>query len=718
MVGAVLAALLAVQVQDTSTYKDGSTARLIAEARARHRFQDTLVHDYSAMIRTRVDAGLGRSRFARILPFIAMETAAAITWARPNDLKIKVLGARSASTIRGAKVEGTFSDPWFVPRGLGDSIRFIDQEITENPALHPLAPGGPDYYRYAIFDSVSLELPGHRVSAIGVRVEPKRLGPALIAGNMWLDAETHEVVRMTFTFLGEFLWDTPAKETAKDSADARKGNRIANRIINVDLEMEYALHQGKYWMPYRQLVTLTVDIPWFLNATIPVHFITTFSDYRINEGAAPVFTVAPRDTADRRRRRCRGQATDSTCVEQRENQRRSSEGYTRAEFWDGGRWELEAPPRDSLEVFEWGDKLVLEPDGATEQLIHETAATLAKLERSLPAEWIGRQTAGLVFERFSDIMRFNRVQGFSFGAGYRVLQSGFNSLLVSGRYGISDHRATGALTMRRDGPGGRLDIGAWRTFRETDPWTRGASFGNTMNAMFAGHDDAGYFLAMGGGGEFQGNTGLLRDWDVSARFERVRSVSVRARSGLNDLLGGSGIFPPNPPILDGDFVGASAHRPKSLGPVNVEAGLDALAGVGGAGQGRTGARLWGTGRLRFNLAGRGGTVTLRGGVNAGDSLPQLFLAVGGPETVRGYGYGTRSGRSMWSGQFDFTLGTRSVITPVIFADVGNVGGSPFDPLASVGGGVSLLSGMIRFNLAKGLSPKSGLRFDLLFRAPR
>src|SRR5438128_12687218 len=159
MVVTALSLLLALtQVPDTSSYANGETARLIARARERHRIQDTLVHDYTATVQTRIDAGFGRSRFARIVPLAAVETAARITWARPNDLHVKITGVRSASSIPGAKVEGSFSNPWFVPRGLGDSIRFVDQELPETPALHPLAPNGDDYYRFAIFDSLTLDL--------------------------------------------------------------------------------------------------------------------------------------------------------------------------------------------------------------------------------------------------------------------------------------------------------------------------------------------------------------------------------------------------------------------------------------------------------------------------------------------------------------------------------------------------------------------------------
>src|SRR5437016_2142096 len=129
------------QAGDTTTYADQATERLVDLARRRHDFQDTLVHDYQALVRTRIDAGVGRSRFAFVHPIVATETAAQLTWALPNNLVIRLLGTRQASVFAGLNIDQTFRRPWFVPRGLGDSIRFAEEGIPETAGLHPLAPG-------------------------------------------------------------------------------------------------------------------------------------------------------------------------------------------------------------------------------------------------------------------------------------------------------------------------------------------------------------------------------------------------------------------------------------------------------------------------------------------------------------------------------------------------------------------------------------------------
>jgi hemolysin activation/secretion protein len=97
----------------------------------------------------------------------------------------------------------------------------------------------------------------------------------------------------------------------------------------------------------------------------------------------------------------------------------------------------------------------------------------------------------------------------------------------------------------------------------------------------------------------------------------------------------------------------------------------------------------------------------------GDTLSQLLFRVGGPPTVRGYTYGSRTGRSGWSAQLDLTR-KRRAISPVLFADVGNTFGTP-RPLVGAGAGLSFLGGLFRLDLSKGLSPSTSIRCDVAFR---
>jgi hypothetical protein len=350
-----------------------------------------------------------------------------------------------------------------------------------------------------------------------------------------------------------------------------------------------------------------------------------------------------------------------------------------------------------------------------EQRLKESIATLGQLQERLPASWVGRMSNHFALENFDDIFRFNRVQGVSLGGGYQVRPGpAFTTLLGTGRYSFGDQRATGGLTWRRDAPGGRLNVEAFHDVREVEPWTRGSGFGNSLNAIFAGNDDADYYLATGGGISFSSyGRKLLRNAEFGVYFERQRSMITEVSSGINDGLGGNGIFPFNSPITDGDFVRAFAMRNSFAGPIELAQGVEGLFGEDVAS-----TRIWGSARLPFTVLDRTGELNVRAGGLAGDMVPQMLYRVGGPQTVRGFDYGERRGDAFWSAQLDFGLKKDGVISPVIFGDIGDATFSGFDPLIGIGGGVSLLEGFIRLNLSKGLEPDRDLRFDLLFRAPR
>ena len=723
----LLAVASGLQVPDTTTYSDADTETLIVQARGRHAYHDSLIRDYSARVVTRIDVGFGKSRFARVPPIVAHETAAQIRWSLPNNLKVDVVGQRAVSIFPDEDIDAEFDRPWFIPRSLGDSIRMVDDEIPTTAALHPLARGAEQFYRYAIIDSLTLVIPGRTVRAINVRVEPKVLGPSLIAGNMWFDDQTLEVVRLTFIFLGQHTWVAPDDPTPEDSAAARRDNTWAQRIVKLEADLEYALYDRLYWMPYRQLLQLTLEIPWFINAKVPIRFLTTFSEYDVNTSILPLFevdldSVPVEDDEDRRRRRRNARIQDGRNCSSRDSAGvymgcDEDQGYSRAgSASNGGRWEVHYTSDDSLAAYEgWTEPLRLDLTPEDEERIKEAIASLGELAESLPDQWVGRMPRHVAFERFSDIYRFNRVQGSSVGAGYQIRPGpAFTTLHGIARFGFSDKRPTGSLTWRRDAPGGRLDVSGFRDVREIELWTRGAGFGNSLNAIFAGNDDADYYLALGGGMSFQSyGTGLLRNAMFAVFFEQQRSMETVASSGINDLLGGSGVFPENPPVVEGDFVRAYATRRSFVGPVELQQGVEALVGAG-----MFSARFWGAGRLPFRLVQRSGELNVRAGGLAGDDISQMRYRVGGPQTVRGYDYGTRTGTAFWSAQLDIGLLKDAAVSPVIFGDIGDATFAASDPLITVGAGLSLIQGWIRFNVSKGLQPDAPVRFDLLFRAPR
>jgi hypothetical protein len=269
---------------------------------------------------------------------------------------------------------------------------------------------------------------------------------------------------------------------------------------------------------------------------------------------------------------------------------------------------------------------------------------------------------------------------------------------------------TGRLAFIRDAPGGQLRVVAYHDVVNVDPIAVGPSYGNTFNAIFVAHDDADYALATGGSVTFETTLGL--GWEVTAigRVERERSVPRKASSGVNDFLGGDGVFSENSPVAEGTFGGATV-RLQYTGRTRWAVNADLLGGAGTAT-----FRSWAEVRRDIGF-GAGATIRAKAGIATSPVLPQMAFRLGGLNTVRGFDYGTVKGQAFWAAQLDMTP-MPGRIRPVAFIDVGQAGraGDLFDSKALVGAGIglSLLRGAMRFDLSRQLSPDNArLRFDIV-----
>ncbi len=718
---ALVLALQTPSPDTTSPYSSPEVRHLIERAMARRRQGDSAVTDYRARIRYRLTVGVGRRRWAEVPTAAVEEQVADVQWQRPNDLRVDVVGRRFRSWGEWLELSSVWDRPWFVPRGVDDSVRIFSNDFPAHGALHPLAQSGPEWYRYALATSLAVGGgPGGTLRLLRVDITPRRTGPALIAGQMWVDSATAEVVRLTFRYVGTALWAVPEGDRRADSSEARKINRFANDIASVDADLEYGLEDRRYWMPRRQVISGRVRIPIVGDLVVPFRATTTFEEIEVNTGRPVVFEVplpdstkAPKDREAERARR------DSLRDERSHDRDKEHRSWHYADRWPGGRYELHRPSDDSLSQFHaWPDSLTLETDPAAARQLRDLDAQLAGLAEALPDSVTGRRASGFGYERTSDAFRYNRVQGLSVGLGYGVRIPGmsFTSASATLRYGFSDQRVTGRLSAIRDAPGARLTLSGYRDIADLDPLTSSLGFGNTLNALFAAHDGGDYLLAEGG--SFRVETSLGKGVDLAAHVlvEHQESVARAAHSAVNDFLGGSGDFPENPPIDEGTFLG-SGVRVTGYGARRWMVGADVLGG-----EGHTTGRLFGSLRQDVGDA-RGATLRVSGGIATSPTLAQTNFRLGGLTTVRGFDYGSRQGQAFWAAQLDLAP-IRGRLRPVVFIDAGQAGAADelfeTDALVGAGAGVSLFNGLLRFDLSHPLVPDTGgdLRFDIVLQGVR
>ena len=683
---------------------------------ARRRVADSAVLDYRARIHYRLTFGVGRRRWARVPTSAVEEQVADIQWQRPNDLRIDVRGRRSRSRSEDLELSSVWDRPWFVPRSVDDSVRIFSDEFPATGALHPLAAAAPAWYHYTLGEALSVTPgAGGTLRLFQVQVTPRRKGLALIAGEMWIDSASAEVVRLSFRYVGTGLWVLPEGEKRSDTASARRINSIANQIVSVDADLEYGLQDRRYWMPFRQVISGRVRIPLVSDLVIPFRAVTTFDDFEINTGRPIAFELPlgpdHPDSVEARR-----EARDS--LRRRDRAADSLRSWDYADRWPGGRYELHRPPNASLDRYRgWLDSLSLEGDPADLARAREVESDLARLAESLPDSVTGQRWHGFSYERLTDAFRYDRVQGISLGLGYRVRAPGlaFTNLYGTVRYGFSDERVTGRLSLVRDAPDGRLTVSGYRDVVSVDPFALAPGFGNSFNALFVAHDNADYALAHGGSAQYETSLRTGLELTLGARYERQTSVDRAAESEVNDFLGGTGVFPPNPPVDEGHFGGGFA-RLSGVGDLRWHATADVLGGAG-----TTTGRLYGD--LRYGIGGsRGLTVRLKSGIATSPTLPQSEFRLGGIGTVRGHDYGERRGQAFWAAQVDVAP-VKGRLRPVLFVDAGQAGGAESllsgKVLAGAGVGLSMFGGFLRFDLSHSLAPDDpGLRFDIAIQQPR
>jgi hypothetical protein len=327
-------------------------------------------------------------------------------------------------------------------------------------------------------------------------------------------------------------------------------------------------------------------------------------------------------------------------------------------------------------------------------------------------------THGIGFEHLQDLFQYNRVQGLSFGLGYRVSLPGAKPVELYGtmRYGLSDDRITGRLTIFRDAPAARIVLSGYSDIADLDPLSPGRTFGNTFNSLFAGHDNGDYAFVRGGSAGVVSPVASGLDLVVTAGIERYGSVRAVAQSELNDFLGGNGIFPPNPPVKEGTF-GLASVRVIRVGVTRVNATVELLGG-----EGQTTGRVFGDFRRRLG-SGFSATIRLKAGAATTPTAPQMLFRLGGLHSVRGFEYGALRAPAFWAAQMDVTP-FEGRVRPVIFIDAGQAGAVAhlFSGDALVGGGVGLsfFKSLLRFDLSRPISPdrRGKVRFDLVIQGVR
>jgi hypothetical protein len=658
---------------------------------------------------------------------------------------VDVTGARSVVPIagrqgghRGARdpigLEGAISPIPYFP---GSETLWIGSSVARNAVdenegiIHPLAEGAEAYYTYESGDSVSFRLPdGRTIKLRELRVRPRTPSWRLAVGSLWFDLAGGQLVRAAYRMSVPMDIKAAAEEgdpkSFKDVPLWLKPMLFPMTAQVSAIGVEYGLYQGRFWLPRVQIGEGSAQVGFMripfkleqkfqyerVNAGDPLPPIPSSPDSARRSGGAVDVSIgspgepkAARDSARAARRAARMKC-DSTG---NRTFTRHREGMPNPV--------LVVIPCDSARLANSADLPPSIYDTSDEVL--GSAETEALVAQALSMSAQARFAPQLPTVALAN-PRYNRIEGLSLGATVgQQLGDGY-SLRALGRIGAADREPNVELTGARSDLRRTLSVTGYNRLVSAGDWGNPLSTGSSIAAFLFGRDEGFYYRASGveltstpdepSGGAFT--------WSLFA--EQQRTAEPRTTFSLAHAVHGSA-FEPNFVAARGVFYGARTRWTNTSGLDPQGFRLFSDARLEGA-RGDTGSY----GRLALELTGSRGigngaaALTVSGGSGMGVVPAQRLWYLGGAHTVRGQRPGTARGDAFWLARGEVAYGIE-VVRPVAFADVGWAGDRRLwrevgRPMSGVGVGATLLDGLVRFDVARGIYPERGWRVDTYVEA--
>jgi hypothetical protein len=326
----------------------------------------------------------------------------------------------------------------------------------------------------------------------------------------------------------------------------------------------------------------------------------------------------------------------------------------------------------------------------------------------------------------SEFMRYNRVEGFSIGGmAEQQLGGGYVARGV-GRIGLADFEPNLELTLERTNLERTYAITGYNRLVATNDWGNPLSFGSSVSAFLFGRDEGFYYRATGAEltrTRDPRSDGAHIDWRLFFENERA------ARQNTGFSLGAA--FIPNIEAVGKQYLGTSlrVNHTAGLDPrglrVLTDVRLEAATGLSKRDSlwnryARGGADITISHGLPSKMIG---ALTLSGGTSVGDVPVQRLWYLGGAQTVRGQRPDTAmSGNAYWLTRTELAYDAGGW-RPSLFSDIGWTGdrsllykGQIGRPMSGVGIGSSVMDGLLRFDVARGLYPQKRWRVDAYVEA--
>lgn len=725
---------------ERTAFVDPAARTLLHRAREARLLQDTSLVAYDATAYQRVSVGLGVRRLARDRLLFRQEEAVRVQWHRDRGAMAEVLGFRRAVPIGGDDVDVGMGGDVPIPYVPGQESLWIGTtvakvELDDREPVHPLVPGAEAYYRYATGDSLSLRLPdGRTIRLRELRVRPREPRWNLFVGSLWFDVDNAQLVRAVYRLATPIeIWQVAAEDDDPDDDDVPRLVRTLLNPMRATLRavtVEYGLEGGRFWLPRLQSLEAEAEVAFM---RVPVRFEQSFRYASVNGTVEVPEPPAQADSArasitfsltvggdERRAGDSLRTGRDSLRAAREAECARTGYRTSHTRRLDGSVPVTVRIPCDTVALANspalpgsiYDPKEELFGDDLRDLLVREALALGAQ------AGW-APQLPVVRWGVGDGMLRYNRVEGLA--PAVRVdqqLGAGYAASAIA-RLGFADLEPTGELSLARDDGRRQLRGTAYRRLVAANDWGDPLGFGASLQALLFGRDDGLYYRAWGA--ELSGDaSAMLADgggrltWRLFAErqgeAERETNFSVARWFNGND-------FPPNILAEEMTVLGFGWRYVRTFGfdPNRLRTFL-VLRGEGGtadAAFARGLADVTVTHPIGRRLEG---ALTLSAGSSTGRVPVQRLFYLGGPWSVRGLRAGTAAGDAFWLARGELAYGSIAA-RPVLFYDVGWAGPRgdwrhPGTPLSGAGIGMSVLDGLLRVDLSRGIQPEQRTRLDV------
>lgn len=742
-----------------SAFKDQTARTTLLRARTARMQQDSALIAYDAMAYQRISAGMSFTKIGRDRLIFRHESAARVRWQRDVGIWVDVKGARSALPMvdnddARKEMRDEMNDPDMAaaipyypgaePLWVGGGV--ARAQVDESEIVNPIADGAEAYYTYETGDSVSLRLPdGTSIQLRELAVRPRRPAWNLAVGSLWFDSRSGQLVRAAYRLSVPIdIWAVATAEDPKSMDDVPVWVKPMITPMKAEITaiaIEYGLHEGRFWLPRLRMAEGNAQVSFM---HVPVKMEESFKYASVNAkdslppinfGALDPRNSPPDSLNDDERRAWR----DSVRVETRRRARAQLDSVRRG---------LKKPtPRiNTCDTAEVRTSTMRRYDQAVKMAIRIPCDTM-QLEHSseLPAsiydpgeELFGtKELAALKSEALSltaqaplqfklnmlppptvaygpSMMRYNRVEGLSFGISAEEQLGGGYSALGVARLGLADREPNVELTLTRTNLSESIHASGYNHLVSASDWGRPLSFSSSFSALMFGRDEGFYYrstgVEVGGASDASLGGGAHLEW--RGFLEQQRTAAVESDFRLS-----GGRFPDNLHARRATYTGFATRLTDTYGldPNGFRLFSDLRLEVA------DGDSVYGRGALDLT-ASRGfglaaAALTVSGGSSVGSVPAQRLWYLGGSQTVRGQTPDVaQSGNAFWLSRLEVGS-TNAGVRPSVFGDLGWVGDRAKmrevgRPLSGVGAGVSFLDGLFRFDVARGLYPRKQFRVDL------